>query len=542
MKALTGTWRLFRLSLRLDRIRLPIWILANVGIVALTLPQLAQAYNTEPKRLIYTTTSASSAVTRLLNGAITGPSMGNIAVVETFFLAVILFGLMNIFLVTRHTRLEEETNRSEVIGSTLVGRQASLTATLLLAALVNVVAAGLIFVVFRLNNLPFDGSLAYSLALGMSGMVFAGVAAVAAQLFESTRAANSMAGLVFGLAFAVRGVGDVLGQTLPGGLGVTPNFITWLSPLGWVLNINAFTGERWWVIGLFAALTAGLVAAAYILLSMRDIGSGLFAPRLGRAHASPQLLRRFGLVWRLNRTSTISWASALIASGATIGAVAHEFGKLIESNEEMQRVLAEIGGNRAVTDILFSVMFIIIAIATTAYGVQILLRMRSEETSNRLELLLSTGLGRYRWLFTYTVYAFVTSVVILLLTGFTAGLVFGIIGGDVLHNVKSLSGAILVFIPAISVMLGAALVFFGALPRLFVSLSWAVLAFSLLIFQLAAVLKLPQWVINLSPYTHTSPPLGTSLQIEPLAILSGVALTLVIAGFLLFSRRDIETS
>jgi len=542
MKAFAGTLRLFRLSVRLDRVRLPIWIVANVAIIALTIPQLMQAYNTEPKRLIYATTSSSSAVTRLLNGALAGPEMGNIVVVETFFLAVILFALMNIFLITRHTRLEEETNRSEVIGSALVGRQAGLTAALILAFITNIVTAGLIFLVFRLNDFPVAGSLAYSSALGMMGMLFAGVAAVTAQLFENTRTANSLAGLFFGLAFLVRGVGDMLGQLKPGGLGVTPSFISWLSPVGWVLNINAFTAERWYVLGMFGLLTIGLVIAAYALLSMRDVGAALFAPRPGKAHASSMLLRRFGLIWRLNRTATISWAAAIAAAGATVGAVANEFKQLIESNEEMQRVLAEFGGNKSVTDILFGVMFIMIGIGTTGYALQVLTRMRTEESSGRLELLLSTGLGRSRWLLTYTAYSIITSAFILVLTGTITGLVYGLIVDAVGHNIWTLASSILVYIPAICVMIGATLVFFGSLPRLFVSLAWGLLAASLMIFQLGAILKLPQWVLDLSPFTHTPPAPSTDITYQPLIILSAVALGLCVAGFIMFRRRDILTS
>lgn len=542
MNALTGTWRLFRLNVRLDRLRLPVWIIANIGLVALTLPQLLEAYKTEPARIIYATTSASSPVTRLLNGAITGPSPGNIAVVETFFLGAILFALMNIFLITRHTRQEEETNRTEVILSTLVGRQASLTAALLLAFIVNLVTASLIFMVFRLNGYEATGSLIYSAALGLMGMVFAGVAAITAQLFENTRTANGLAGLVFGVAFMVRGLGDVLGQLQPGGLAVTPNFLSWLSPVGWVLNANAFSGDRWWTLGLFGALTVALIAAAYLLLARRDVGAALFAARPGKAHAAPWLLTRFGLIWRLNRVSTIAWFSGIVAGGATIGAIAHEFGQLIESNEEMQEILAQLGGDTSVTDLLFGFMFMIIAISTAGYALQIITRMRSEESSGRLELLLSTGHSRAKWLSTYVIYSLVTSAIILLATGLAAAGVYGLIDNSLASSIRSLGFVIMVYLPALSILLGAALVAFGKFPRTFVAFAWATLAASLMIFQIGAVLKLPQWVLDLSPFTHT--PMAPIIAINwvPLAIQAGVAVGLGLLGFVLFRRRDIATN
>lgn len=542
MNALTGTGRLLRLSLRLERVRLPMWIIANVGIVALTLPQLISAYNTDPKRLLYATTSASSAVTRLLNSALAGPSSGNIAVVELFMLGTLLIALMNIFMMTRHTRQEEETGRYEVIGSMQVGRQASMTAALILAGVANIVTGVLILGVFLINGYETAGSIAFSAALACVGMVFAGVAAVTAQLFESARTANSMAGLIFGVAFVIRGLGDVFGQLLPGGIGVTPNALTWFSPLGWVTNMRPFAGIRWWVFGLFVAAIIGLITIAYALLARRDVGSAIFAPKLGKIHAAPGLLRPFGLIWRLNRTSTIAWGVSIILSGATIGAVAHEFTKLIAENEEMQQVMAQLGGTTNVTDIIFSVMFMMIGVAVSGYALQIMTRVRTEETSGRLELLLSHPRSRHGWLLGYFVYAFVTSAIILAATGFATGLVYSLVSGSNVSSIKELSLAALVYIPAVAVLMSAALVVFGKLPRAFVALTWSMVAACLLVFQLGALLKLPQWVIDLSPFSHLIAIPINNISSKPIIIQSVVAMVLGLIGFILFRRRDITTS
>lgn len=542
MNALTGTGRLLRLNLRLEKVRLPIWIMANVGMVALTLPQLIATYNTEPKRLLYATTSASSAVTRLLNSALAGPSIGDIAVVELFMLGTLLIALMNIFMMTRHTRQEEETGRYEVIGSMQVGRQASLTAALILAGLANLVTGGMILGVFLINGYDTAGSVAFSASLACVGMVFAGVAAITAQLFESTRAANSMAGLVFGLSFAVRGLGDVFGQLIPGGTGVTPNAVSWLSPLGWVTNMRPFAGTRWWVLGLFAAAIVGTIAAAYALLARRDVGAAIFAPKLGKAHAAPGLLRPFGLIWRLNRTSTIAWGISIILSGATIGAIAHEFTKLIAENEEMQQALAQLGAGTNVTNVIFSVMFMMIGVAVSGYALQILTRIRTEEVSGRLELLLSHPRSRHGWLLGYAVYALVTSAIILAATGFMTGLVYIMVSDSTTTSLRGLSLASLAYIPAVAVLMGAALVIFGKLPRVFVAVAWTMLAACLLLFQLGALLKLPQWVLDLSPFSHLMAIPPDNIALKPILIQSVIALILGAIGFILFRRRDITTS
>lgn len=542
MNALTGTGRLLRLNLRLERVRLPVWIFVNVGLVAVTLPQLLAAYSTEPKRLLYAATSASSAVTRLLNSAIAGPSNGDIAVVELFMLGTLLIALMNIFMMTRHTRQEEETGRYEVIGSMQVGRQASLTAALILAGLTNLVTGALIAAVFLANGYDTAGSVAFSVALACVGMLFAGIAAITAQLFESTRTTNSMAGLIFGIAFLIRGLGDVFGQLLPGGTGVTPNPVSWLSPLGWVTIMQPFAGTRWWVLGLFAVAIVAVITGAYSLLARRDVGAAIFNPKLGKAHATPGLLRPFGLIWRLNRTSSIAWGISIILSGATIGAVAHEFTKLIAENEEMQQVMAQLGGTANVSEIIFSVMFMMLGIAVSGYALQILTRVRTEEVSGRLELLLAHPRSRYGWLLGYVVYALVTSTVILAATGFATGFVYTLVSGSTTTSIKDLALAALVYVPAVAVLMSASLLAFGKLPRFFVAFAWSMLAGCLVVFQLGALLKMPQWALDLSPFSHLIAIPVNSIGFKPILIQSVIAFVLGAVGFVLFRRRDISTS
>lgn len=541
MKALAGTWRLFLLSLRLDRIKLPVWILANVGLVALTIPQLKLAYGSAEQQLLYASATAPSAVTRLFGGALTGPSFGEIMIIETYALILVLSALMSIFLVVRHTRQNEETNRSEMIGAMVVGRQAQLTATLLLAFFANLVTAGMICLVLLANDLPQAGSIIYSLGIGLVGMFFAGVAAVTSQLYENTRAASGTAGLLFGIAFVIRGVGDAFGQLLPSGLGVRTNAVSWLSPAAWVTNSRPFAGEIWWAPGLFAILIPLLIVGAYLLLNRRDVGAGIFASRLGRLHAKLSLLRPFGLTIRLNRVAFIAWLVSFVAMGLLTGAVAEEFKELIAGNEEMQQILAAMGGGNDPVNIMFSAIFTIGGIAAAAYGLQILTRMRSEESSGRLELMFSTRKSRPAWLGINLIFAMITSGLLLVAMGIASGISYGIISGDVIHQTWLLGSTILVHLPAVCVLLGVSLVFFGLLPRFFVAFTWALLAGSLLIFQLGAILEFPQWVMNISPFSHTPPTPAASVTLKPLLIQSIVALGLFVIGFILFRRRDLIT-
>lgn len=108
--------------------------------------------------------------------------------------------------------------------------------------------------------------------------MFAGVAAVAAQLFDGARAALGITGLVLGVSFAVRAIADAGGDATA--------WLRWLSPLGWAENVEAFAANRFTVIGLMLLTTLALLAVALRLLGRRDVGLGMFPARIGVANGT----------------------------------------------------------------------------------------------------------------------------------------------------------------------------------------------------------------------------------------------------------------
>src|SRR5207245_5784742 len=106
------------------------------------------------------------------------------------------------------TRADEEAGGLELVGSAAVGRQAPLTAALLAAATANVAIALLTFLWLSGLRLPVTGSAALALSISGCGLVFGGVAAVAAQLAVTARGARGIAIAALGAAFVLRAVGD----------------------------------------------------------------------------------------------------------------------------------------------------------------------------------------------------------------------------------------------------------------------------------------------------------------------------------------------
>lgn len=287
---LAGTGTLLRLALRRDRVMMPVWIMV-VALLVLSLPaSLESVYGTAAERARLLTTMNTNGSLRALYGPAFGDSIGGLTAWRGGVFAGVLAGVMSLVVVVRHTREEEETGRQEMLSAAMVGRRAPLTAALLAALTANGLAA--LLVTAGLAGRGAGGALALGLGIGATGMLFAALAAIAAQLTESARLAKGLTGALIGAAFVLRAAGDA-------GSAGGSSVLTWVSPLGWLEHVRAFAAERWWVFALFAAAVAVQVAAAYALAGRRDVGMSFLPARPGPAEG--RLGSAGALAWRLQR-------------------------------------------------------------------------------------------------------------------------------------------------------------------------------------------------------------------------------------------------
>ncbi|TYB96713.1 anibiotic ABC transporter [Micromonospora sp. WP24] len=538
MSAFTGTGRLTRLALRRDRIRLGIWILGTPLLGYALAASVAGVYPDEAARHGYATTSASSLVARAFNGPIAGADLGAVVVAETYATLAVLVALLSTFAVVRHTRQNEETGRAELLGASVVGRYALLTAALLVVVGVNLLAAALLAVVFAGAGLPLAGSLAAAAAIGGVGVAFTGVAAVTAQLTVTSRGANALAAAAVGLSFLLRAAGDVFGEQSADGTRVESAWPSWLTPLGWGNQVRAYTGERWWTLALPVALLIAAVALAYALAQRRDLGAGLLAARRGPGRAAAWLLSPAGLAWRLQRGTLLGWAIGVGVLGISMGVAADEFNAMISENPAAAEAIAAMGGGTELVDAYLAAMLGLYALAIGAYVVQALLRVRADEADGVLEAVLATAVSRGRWLGTQVAAALLGATALLLLGGITTGIGYGLVDGDPVGKALALGGAAALRLPALLVVAGVVTALFGLLPRWSVALSWAALMVFLLLGQLGAVLELPQGALDLSPYTHVPAAPAVDPTALPLLVLAAVAAALLTTGAAAFRHRD----
>jgi ABC-2 type transport system permease protein len=527
---LAGTGALVRLALRRDRVMLPAWIVVFAVTAGASAGAAIDLYPSASSRIEAAQALNNSQALVALYGRIYDPtSLGALGLIKLGGFGAVCVALLAIVVVVRHTRADEESGRAELVGATATGRRAPLAAALTVAVLANLALAVLTAIGLVAAGLPVDGSLAFGLAWAGAGIAFAAVAAVAAQLTTSARAATGLSAAVLAVVYAIRAVGDAADTS-------GPRWLSWLSPIGWAQQFRPYAGNRWWVLLLTVGFAAVMTAVAFALAARRDLGTGLLADRPGPASAAASLRSPSALAWRLQRGSFIGWVVGFVLMGALIGAIASSVGNFL-NNANARDFITKLGGEQGLVDAFLAVEFAFAGIFASAYGIQSVMRLRSEETGGRAEPVLATAVGRIRWALSHILIALAGTTVLLALTGVAAGGIRAAQTGDG-SQVGRIVVASVAQLPAAWVLTAVAVALFGLAPRLMVA-GWVVLAFFVLLGELGPLFDLSQWVMDLSPFAHTPRLPGGTFSAVPDVVLTAIAAVMAAAGLVGVRRRDI---
>jgi ABC-2 type transport system permease protein len=519
-----------RFIIRRDRVRLLVWIFSLLFVTNVTASAFTDLYQSEQERQAISETMRNPAMTAMvgpgygLDNYTAGPMMAH----QMLLFTAIVVAIMSILLVTRHTRLDEEEGRIELIRSLPVGRLSSVSATVIVLFSLNILLAILIGIglySLKIESMDLEGSLLYGSALGATGIFFAAITALFAQLSENSRGTIGFSFTFLGVAYLVRAIGDVSNEVL-----------SWLSPLGWILGTEVYVNNYWWPIFLTIGAALIIIAFAFYLNTIRDLGSGFLPSKPGKQHASRFLQSPFGLAFRLQRTGIIAWAIGMYLLGVSYGSVFGDLEAFFSNNEMMSQILTPVEG-LSLTEQFLTMLMSVISMICTVPALMFMFKLKGEEKKDRIEQILARTVSRRKLIGSYFILSFLFGFVML----FLALLGLWSAASSVMEEPISFSlmfKAAMVYLPAIWVMIGLCVFLIGLIPK-FTGIAWLYLGYSFFVVYLGGMLQFPEWMGRLSPYGHIP-----QLPVEEVNFLKVftvfcIAVILIIIGFAGYKKRDI---
>jgi ABC-2 type transport system permease protein len=521
---MTGLGQLTRFSLRRSRVLIGAWT------VVLTLMCYASAAATGG---LYATTAdrvraaeainASSALVALYGPILDVHSLGELAMTKTTVTYAVLVMALAIMLVRRHTRVEEESGRAELLGGLAVDPRAPLFSAVLVGASASLLVAALATLGNVAGGLPVAGSVWFGASWLGIGLVGTGIGALCAQLSASARTCGAIAAGAVAVLFGLRALGDT----------TAASWLTWLSPFGWSTQLRAWSDPRGWVVLLYLALTLALVGAALALRARRDLGAGLLADRPGPATGSPRLADAVALNLKVHATGLAVWTVACALLGALMAAIVPGIDSILDS-DSTREMMERLGGVGALQETLVAALVSVGAIVITCFVATVVGHGGAEERDGRTEQVLATATERSTAFAAIALVALGGAAWLLLVTG--SAMALGSVGADV--SAGAVLAAALVQVPAVWVVAALSLVAI-AVRSTWATAGWVLVVVFFLLGPLAELLQLPGWVAGISPYSHVPKVPAEAFQLTPELVLVLLATLLVATAWWRYRQRDI---
>ena len=522
-----NTGKLLQFTFKREWKNLLIWLVAIVGfnyIVAINFPAL---YPTK-EALETLKISYNIPTMRSMLGPVFGYADTTLTIAMAFSMECLLWiclpsAIMNIFLVIRNTRADEEQGRSEQVLALPVGRFSKPMAVVLCALITNMIltlALCLTMFATNIDGITFAGSLCYGLSVGSAGLIFAGVALIASELFSTASGATTFSFAVFLISFILRGIGDM-----------KENVLSYISPLGLpLMTFPFYKNHNIWLLFILVASVIFIIKAFGISL-FRDTGAGIIPASVGKADG--KIKNTFGLAFKLSKITIISWISGMLLIGASYGMVIPDIDKFLKDNGTLSQ-LVEAGGSGSMANNYIAMIVMISSVLMVVPSIALFGRLYKEEKRNRAEQVFALPVSRYKYFASYLVVSVFTSLILPLFLSIGIYLV----ATDYV-SLNELLKATYVYLPAILVMLGLDCFFTGICPKL-KFINWIIFTYSFVVLYFGRILDLPEWANKLSPFGNISQLPVQDLKIASLYVLSGIAMILVWLGFDAYRKRDME--
>ena len=376
---------------------------------------------------------------------------------------------------------------------------------------------------------PIDLSLLFALSLVSSAAMFLAIGALASQLAASSGQATLLGSVVLGIAYVIRLIADA---------NTSLGWLRWVSLLGWIEELSPLRDPQLIALLPMGALIAVCCVLTLVLAGRRDLNASVLRERESRQGSTRWLSGPTGLAVRLTQAPTLIWLVVIGGYAVLLGAVTHSATSVITSGSPA--VMAALGrlGIRQAAQGYLGLIFLMASMVIALAAASQLAAMRDEEASGRLDNLLVRPVSRVVWLAGRLGAALGLVVLLGLATGVCTW-----IGAANQHTGASpltLVEAGLNITPPAVFVLGAGALVFGVRPQLTAAAAYAVVAWSLMVDLLAALVKNADLLKDSSLFTHIALSPGVKPDWGADAIMVLIGLGAAVLGALAFQRRDIE--
>lgn len=455
---------------------------------------------------------------------------GGFAVWRTGTAVGVLVGVWAILAVTAVLRGAEDTGRWNLLLAGRVRRDVAVAVTAGVVAAVTLAAGVLVGVAATVAGATPTGAALHGAGIGLTGLAFAGVGAVAAQVAGSRGAAVGAGVGVLLLALMLRMVGD--GSPALG-------WLRWGTPFGLTAMTAPFHTDRPAPLLVLAAAGAVLLVAAPLVARRRDTGSGLLPPRPARRSRFALLGSVPGVAARSALRPLAGWTAGVGAYYLLVGLLLVSATGFLAANPVFAGLAADAGFAALGTPAGFAATLLaLLPIPVGAFAAGRVAVLARDETAARLPLLLTGPLSRPRLLAGYVTVA-AAGAAALTLAGGLALWAGAAVAGAPLGVADVLAGAVTT-LPVSLLGAGFAALGLGLRPGLAVPAGLLPGAGGFLWQVLADSVDAPEAVRVLSPFAHL--PAVPAEQGDPLAsaVTTAVALAAAVTGAVAYRHRDLR--
>ena len=407
---------------------------------------------------------------------------------------------------------------------------AHLTALAFTVAIVGFAAwlAGAVFATLPEDAIPVQAAAGYALWVGLVALFFGGLAFALAQFFGR------------GVAAGVAGFALIAGWLLQGYAATVPAFTPFalLTPLAWTADHLPLAGQYNWPSLIPTAICAAVLLAIGVeAFARRDVGArqAVRTPRL--PHSLRGLHGPVGRSIGERLSLTLAWGLGLGIFTLGMAAISQALADDVVKSPDLLKTFSQLFPGIGITtaggflQLMIQLEYIVVgfAAATLVAG------WASDETSGRLEMLLSTPLGRPRWAILSGLGVYVAIVVMTAIIVLCVGLGATAAGSDAL---TPMAGTIVLGLYA-AALAGVGFAVGGWRSSIAAEIVALVVVATYLVDLLSPALSLPDWFHQLALTSHLGQPMVGKW--DPAGVVA--CLVLAIGGLAIggwgMRRRDI---